>query len=954
MNKRINNSSKLQWINFVKHHFIYILQTLIFCCFVFSFVSSLTFATSFNIQSNKNKKIPSDQPVLMGYYSQWAIYSPNVHIQDLPLHLMSHLVYKSALLSANGTIEPGDSFADVEHLYPDANIEQDMYLGNFGQLIKFKKQHPKLNNIISIGGWGRSQYFSSLSMTAIGRSTIAKSAIVFMQKYKFDGIEIDWQFPIKRASTSEQTLITHRASDAVNLNLLLAEIKRQLALLTEKYWLQVILAPYSLDDQWQANLLNNSVDLVILDVSRIYGDKEMLSDHLAPLYAKPERKSIDQLIKKLNDFGVKNEKLVVSIPSFAIGLEGVSNNNDGLQQKASNVSWGSWDGQGSGATGLYTRKSLSFIFSLGNYRQFWDALGQSSYLYNKDKFNGHFIAFENERSIAAKVDYITKNKLAGIAVNQLHNGTYVLEQSFFNFHYLRGIYYQSIGFWRENSNTLLPIVQFFIIILIIFFTVIRLLSVRNTVLLRDKRKLQLLQSNLQNLEWPLLNLFKIAPELYKRELLDKDSVEHMVKASSQLLKPVSAILSDTYLNRPLLKQANDSLDLHELLNTTKQLFYLSKKHQINWDRAINCQLYVDITQFQQFFYNLCVFCFENMPKKEHLDISFTTTTDDFFILIKPRGGVDVTMMNHAQLKPLFNQAKFFGLQLNIVEETYGIFQLLVPVNQCRLVGLTAEKLNFDITCLDNTSNILDDCRPNKATQNPLEITKEITSSAGSHTNELLDNIALFNISSLPSKDIFKGLEHACQFFFNHLQQDSKISIHQSEQLVSKLGDESLTLTHEKVINADEFFIKITTKTALSNEDEQLIRVLISQTQMIQKALQSLIKEPSMLAELHELTRYKESIQYLKAESGYTGLYLQGKKDPRYISMRLRTVKLYFDDLLFIQIHRSYLVNPKKVSHVESVSKLKFELIIGKKKLPISRTYISILKATYPHWFASTK
>jgi chitinase len=962
MNEIVINRRVLQRLNQIRSTLSYIFQfkSLFFIINFFAVYS----AHAVNQNTNINPVVNINQlhkPVIMGYYSQWSIYSPNQHIQDIPLHFMTHFVYKSAFLSAEGNVEPGDIFSDIEHLYPDANIEIDTVLGSFGQLIKLKKKHPDLQSIISIGGWGRSQNFSTLSMTEKGRKQIASSAIKFMRMYKFDGIEIDWQFPIKPMASSRKGLVTHQPKDAENLNLLLVEIKRQLALLSEKYWLQVILAPYSLDDQWQASLINNSVDLVVLDVSRIYGDKEMISDHLAPLYAQPGRKSIDQLIKKLNRFGIDNEKIVVSIPSFAIGWEGVSGNNRGLQQDASNVSWGSWDGQGSGSTGLYTRKSLSFILSLGSYPQYWDELGKSSYLYNKNKFNGHFIAFESDRSIAEKVNYATTNKLAGIAINQLHNGTYVLETTFSNYHILQGWYYRSVAFWQLNRHVLLPVVQFIVIILIAFIGTIRFLNFRNTMRLKEQKQFQLLQRNLQTLEWPLLNLFKIAPELVKRNLLDQASAEQLINASSQLLKPISHIISETELNRSPSPQTHELVDLQELLSSTVSLAHISKKYHIDCDSTIKCQFFTDQNHFQQFFYNLCLFCFESSNSRRSLFIKVVTTNHALCLELNATDGIDTNIMNHTQLKSLLNQAKTLGLQLKIAENPNTALQLLIPINQCILGEVKPQKLVFNTKLDESISDkltqklkektISSTLYDNDGSKKPLANVKKSEVVNFTEDNVLLDNIALFNLSTIPSKDIFKGLEHACQFFLNHLEQDTKITIYQHDHVVSKFGEESLSSNHGTLINADEFSIEIITDNVLSNEDEQLIQVLISQTQMVQKALKSLIKEPSMLAELHELTRYKEGIQYLKAESGYTGLYLQGKKDPRYITMRLRTIKLYFDDTAFIQIHRSYLVNPKKVSHVESVSKLKFELVIGDNKLPISRSYITLLRTTYPQWFS---
>ena len=89
--------------------------------------SSLSYANTID-SSPKNV---TSAPIIMGYYAQWSIYSPNLHIQDLPLELMTHLVYQSADLTSEGVVVVGDPFADVEHLYPNTLIEQETILGSF-------------------------------------------------------------------------------------------------------------------------------------------------------------------------------------------------------------------------------------------------------------------------------------------------------------------------------------------------------------------------------------------------------------------------------------------------------------------------------------------------------------------------------------------------------------------------------------------------------------------------------------------------------------------------------------------------------------------------------------------------------------------------------------------------------------------------------------------------------
>lgn len=965
--------------NKMKLFFNYQIQLIVLISSVILIImsSSLSYAHT-NDSSPKNV---ISAPIIMGYYAQWSIYSPNLHIQDLPLALMTHLVYQSAHLTNDGLIELGDAFADVEHLYPNTLIEEETMLGSFGQLIKAKKQLPHLQTIISIGGWARSENFSTLTSTPAGREKIARSAVEFMLKYQFDGIEIDWQFPILPTNMTLLGKITHQHNDAKNLSLLLAEIRRQLP--SKDYWLQLSLPPYSLVEDWQGAIIGDSIDLVVLDVSRIYGDLATPTDHLAPLFALEDKKSVNQLIKRLNQLQVANNKIILALPSFAIGWQGVKDINNGLQQSAKQLSWGSWDSKSSGETGVYTRKSLAYILASEDYPQYWDELSQSSYMFNPKRFDGHFIAFESARSVAAKVDYAKENNLAGIAVIKLHNGDDVLLNVYFSYHFLQGLYFKSITLWHHYKDIFIPVLQFFIMLIMVFIGILLFINQRNKIQLAEHKEFQALQQQLRNLEWPLLNLLTLSPQLLKNNLINTVSAEQLIMSSSQLLQPINTILTQTHFSYAPMHQKSEAVNVTDILLVTDSLMQINKQCRLIWQRDITCQLFTDRCQVQQFFYNLCIFCCDSLSKSDNLIINITDENNHIGFLIRTEQTRVKETLNHAQLKPLYAQAHLLNINLILATKNSAIFQFKIASAQYPLDNFHQGKLSFSTStsaqsqhelvssslslghsdAIDKTDQRLTPDLENNGESlmshhslggNALE--KNVTEEMADSTKQqkgLFDNIALFNLSSMPSKDIVKGLEQACHFFANHLQHDASITIYQNEQQLTTFGEHDIKGKQKKVIAANEFSIEIVTLKPLKNDDEQLIKVLINQTQMIQHALKSLVKEPSTLAELYELTRHKEQINYLKAESGYTGIYLPSKKDPRYITMRLRTIKLYFDDSALLQIHRSYLVNPKKVSHVEYISRLKCHLVINNEKLPVSRTYLATLKSMHPEWFTQT-
>lgn len=889
-----------------------------------------------------------ESPVIMGYYSQWSIYSPNIHIRDLPTHLMTHLIYKSAVLTKNGQVILGDSFADTEYLYPGADRD-DLFLGNFGQLITVKKKQPDLRAIISIGGWGRSEHFSTLAASPDGRATIAKNAIKFMKKYHFDGIEIDWQFPIYRASSKE--IKSYRPNDGKHLNLLIAEIKRQCNAQQLNCWLQTVLAPYSLENQWDASSLSDNADVIVIDVTRLPGDKGEFAEPQSPLFAKHGDRSVDAVINTMTSYGIKPEKTVMTIASFAVGWEGVPTTNNGFKQPYDSVSWGSWDSKHSGASGVYNQKNLAYFLSTGDYQRFWDNLGKTRYVYNPEKYGGHFITYEDSKSIAAKAQYVTDKQLAGVAIRQLHNGDTALLDMFDQFHFFESRYYMAIKFWQDNRDALVVLFQMLAVILVGIGLFIFMQNKKSNELYLQKQRFNRLQYWMQSIEWPLLNVVTVAKQAQEKALLTTEQVESLAKLSSEVLLPISSIFSETKLKASVNHVFKEAIELQQVIQNVDVLLAIESNRRITWNKQIKVRLLVNPDRFQQFLFYLCDYVILQTSTSDNISLDITTEDQSIELTVKLPVNAENNQISHTRLNTLFHQAKLLDLSISLNREKGLLFVVInndVIVHDEQHLGTLA--FQFDQKLLHAPQHSLVNNKAQWQSESHEVTTHEHSTYVGEYST-LFAAITSFNMSAAPSKDIYKGLEQACQYFIDILQQEAKIKIIHHEQIVTKLGKESLTSRHEILVNSDDVTVEVITQQELSEAEQQLIQVLVYQTLMVQKAIQSLLKEPSILGELYELTRYKDRIKYLKAESGYTGIYIQSLKEPRYISMRLRSIKQYFDDVALIQVHRSYLVNPKKVKKINTIAKLKYELEIDSICIPVSRTYVPMLKEHFPQWFS---
>ena len=67
-----------------------------------------------------------------------------------------------------------------------------MYAG----VLDLKRVNPSLKVILSVGGWNMgSAPFNYVSDSGARRNVFAVNALAFLNKYGFDGLDLDWEYP---------------------------------------------------------------------------------------------------------------------------------------------------------------------------------------------------------------------------------------------------------------------------------------------------------------------------------------------------------------------------------------------------------------------------------------------------------------------------------------------------------------------------------------------------------------------------------------------------------------------------------------------------------------------------------------------------------------------------------------------------------------------------------------
>jgi chitinase len=322
--------------------------------------------------------------------------------ETLSARKLTHLNYAFANI-VDGEIAIGSPSVDVEG--PD----------NFAQLRALKKKAPQLKTLISVGGWEWSGRFSDVALTPESRAKFAASGVRFVRTHGFDGIDIDWEFPV--AGGKDENV--RRPEDRDNFTRLIQALRNALDAAgredKRRYLLTVAAgnnpAYVRNTDMAAVGRLLDWVNVMTYDMTGPWSPR---SGHVAPLYRDPAmsapdtdpRNNVAEVVDLFLHAGVPAGKLVLGVPFYGYSWKGCTDAQHGQYQRCEGKGRGTWE---EGA--LDYADLADHLIGRDGYVRHWNAAARVPYLFKSQ--TGEFITYDDPRSLKEKARFVNSKGLGG-------------------------------------------------------------------------------------------------------------------------------------------------------------------------------------------------------------------------------------------------------------------------------------------------------------------------------------------------------------------------------------------------------------------------------------------------------------------------------------------------------------------------------------------------------------
>ncbi|XP_053406596.1 probable chitinase 10 [Mercenaria mercenaria] len=240
------------------------------------------------------------------YYANWAQYRPvpaRMMPDKIDPNLCTHLIYAFAKLDSNSEL----SFTEF----------------NDGDMVKefnnLKKKNPELRTLLAIGGYNQgSKPMSVMTANRNLRKKFARTAVDFIKKWGFNGLDLDWEFPTGIGKERGKKV------DKQNFISLLKDLRQEFAKEDARFLLTAAVSAEKsqIDKSYDIPGMVAYLDFINLMSYDLHGDWEKTAEHNSPLHPRPDemgidrRKNVEWAARYWVQQGTPKELLIIGLPTY--------------------------------------------------------------------------------------------------------------------------------------------------------------------------------------------------------------------------------------------------------------------------------------------------------------------------------------------------------------------------------------------------------------------------------------------------------------------------------------------------------------------------------------------------------------------------------------------------------------------------------------------------------------
>lgn len=188
-------------------------------------------------------------------------------VEDIDTSICTHIIYSFVILDpVNYIMKIHDPWLDID-------------LQNIEKFLQLKATNPNIKLLVALGGWNdsRTSKYSIMLADPAKRTAFVNHAVQFLQQYSFDGLDLDYEYPVYDGV----------ATDRAGFTALVQELRQAF---NPHGWMLTAAVSASktvTDNGYDVPEVSEALDAIHLMSYDLHGSWESKVDHHATLFGQP-------------------------------------------------------------------------------------------------------------------------------------------------------------------------------------------------------------------------------------------------------------------------------------------------------------------------------------------------------------------------------------------------------------------------------------------------------------------------------------------------------------------------------------------------------------------------------------------------------------------------------------------------------------------------------------------